>query len=59
MSMESEERQTCTPENPMPPMAPGIWQHSNVISDGTCYEGCCDRYKCLDCGKTWESEVAQ
>lgn len=26
--------------------------------DGMCYEGCCDRYRCLDCGKIFLDEGA-
>lgn len=26
-------------------------------SDGTCYEGCCDRWKCSKCGKSWLQEL--
>lgn len=27
--------------------------HANLkpYGDGMCYEGCCDRYECVDCGK--------
>lgn len=50
----------CTPIQPMPegPIQ-GLWSHTSVVSDGECSEGCCDYYKCKDCGHSWRSEVAQ
>lgn len=33
---------------------PNVWYvHPNAVSDGECYEGCCDDYKCPDCGTRW------
>lgn len=32
------------------------YEHPNAMSDGTCYEGCCDYYECPDCGTRWRSE---
>jgi hypothetical protein len=34
--------------------------HENYgdYGDGMCYEGCCDRYQCKDCGKIWTEEGA-
>jgi hypothetical protein len=26
-------------------------------SCGSCYEGCCDKWKCPECGKTWIQEL--
>lgn len=49
----------CSPERPMPKGAPGQWAHTNVLDDGGCSEGCCDDYKCADCGATWRVECAQ
>jgi len=52
-------RLLCSPDHPMPKGAPGLWSHTNVKSDGTCYEGCCDDYVCKDCGFAWRVECAQ
>lgn len=49
----------CHPEHPMPKGAPGQWSHTGVVDDGECYEGCCDDYKCTDCGHRWRVECAQ
>lgn len=56
----------CSSDRPMPAgasMRPeGVrrqWVHTNVVSDGECSEGCCDDYKCADCGHTWRVECAQ
>lgn len=46
----------CSPDHPMPKNASGQWSHTNYVSDGGCYEGCCDDYKCKDCGATWRVE---
>lgn len=32
--------------------------HENVESIGTCSDGCCDKYKCLDCGLVFIEESA-
>lgn len=52
-------RYLCSPEHPMPLGAKGQWSHTNVDSSGSCFEGCCDRYICKDCGHRWTVEVAQ
>jgi len=52
-------RYLCAPEHPMPNGAPGQWSHTNVVSDGECADGCCDFYKCKDCGHRWRVEVPQ
>lgn len=28
-----------------------------IGDDGTCFEGCCDRWKCSKCGKSWLQEL--
>lgn len=33
-------------------------ENSDDYGDGMCYEGCCNRYQCNDCGKIWTEEVA-
>lgn len=35
------------------------WVHMGAVDDGECPEGCCDDYKCVDCGHTWRVECAQ
>lgn len=49
----------CTPSNPMPKGAPGRWEHVRATDDGECSQGCCDYWKCPDCGHTWKTEVGQ
>lgn len=53
------ERFLCTPDRPKPKGAPGRWSHTGAVDDGECSEGCCDDYKCTDCGETWRIEAAQ
>lgn len=52
-------RQRCTNESPMPKDASGRWEHEGAECVGTCYKGCCDDFRCRDCGMEWRSEVAQ
>lgn len=33
--------------------------HPNAVSTGSCYEGCCDYYKCPDCGTEWREELPE
>lgn len=51
----------CAPAHPMPDLGymGRLWAHTNVSSDGECSDGCCDFYKCKDCGHRWRVEVAQ
>lgn len=51
------DRQTCTPENPMPKGDSGWWQHSRVrgVGDGEYTV----TYECLNCGHTWREELPQ
>lgn len=53
---EANGRLLCSPERPMPKNAAGLWSHTGTKSDGGCFEGCCDDYKCEDCGATWRVE---
>ncbi len=53
------DRQTCTPENPMPKGDPGRWQHTGAHEVGECMDGCCVYYECRDCGHRWGEELAQ
>lgn len=52
-------RLLCTYERPMPKGARGGWAHSSVVSVGGCHEGCCDDYRCTNCGHEWRVEVAE
>ena len=52
-------RQICSPEHPMPKGDPGRWAHTNVEDAGECSDGCCDYFRCKDCGHHWKEEVAQ
>ena len=51
-------RLVCSPEHPMPQGAAGRWEHTNVEDAGECLDGCCDYYRCKDCGHTWRQKVA-
>jgi hypothetical protein len=31
----------------------------NIVSDGECSEGCCDDFKCKECGYTFRIECPQ
>lgn len=56
-------RQTCTPENPMPKGAKGRWEHTNAHEVGDQEDGYPGgdivRYRCDNCGHTWETELPQ
>lgn len=39
--------------------AAGECQHPNAVDDGECNEGCCDCYRCPDCGERWKEEAPQ
>jgi hypothetical protein len=30
-----------------------FYKHPNAYVEGECYEGCCDKYHCPDCGTRW------
>lgn len=49
-------RLLCAPQRPMPKGASGQWSHTSLVLDGSCDEGCCDDFKCNDCGATWRVE---
>lgn len=37
---------------------PGVYySHPNATSPGDCAEGCCEHYRCPDCGTAWKQEV--
>jgi hypothetical protein len=57
------ERQTCSPEHPMPKGATGRWEHTNVKEVGEQINGWpagdIQGYRCVDCGHEWEEELPQ
>ena len=30
---------------------------ASIEDAGTCFEGCCDKWRCSNCGRTWIVEV--
>lgn len=36
--------------------APEPCRHPDAVYAGGCSEGCCDYYRCPDCGKRWKVE---
>lgn len=52
-------RWICTPETPMPKGADGQWEHQDTEDAGECSDGCCDYYRCLNCGLRFKVEVAR
>lgn len=36
-----------------------LYVHPNAVDVGECYEGCCDKYECPDCGTRFTVEAAQ
>lgn len=55
----ASQRYLCSPEHPMPANATGQWAHTNVEDAGECSRGCCDIWRCKDCGYKWNEEVAE
>ncbi len=53
------ERFQCTKENPWTREKAPFADHPDAIDIGTCYEGCCDKYKCPHCGLTFQVELPQ
>ena len=52
-------RYLCSPDRPMPrdlAKSHRQWAHHGTTDDGTCADGCCDRYRCVDCGVRWTVE---
>lgn len=41
------------PDDPNPQFPDKPCEHPNAVDIGTCYQGCCDKYRCPDCGKTF------
>lgn len=50
------------PETTSPPPAPerrtSACCQAPIEDAGTCEQGCCDRWRCTKCGRTWLEEVA-
>lgn len=55
---KAPQRFLCSPDHPMPKGSTGQWSHTNPRDNGECSDGCCDDYKCADCGHTWRVECA-
>lgn len=43
----------------MPEGADGFWEHDGALDAGECMDGCCDYYRCTNCGATWKEEVPE
>lgn len=48
-------RYVCTKEHPWTPDK-GHAIRPDAVDDGGCYEGCCDDYRCPNCGTKWRTE---
>lgn len=53
------ERFICTKDDPWTKEKGTPAQHPDAVSDGECFEGCCDRYKCPNCGLRFTEEVPE
>jgi hypothetical protein len=58
-----QDRQICSPENPMPKDAPGQWEHTNTEEFGDQESGYpagdIIKVRCKDCGHQWTEELPQ
>lgn len=54
----ADDRYTCTAEAPWTPEK-GRSLHPDAKTDGECFDGCCDFYKCPNCGLRWRQELPQ
>lgn len=50
-------RHVCTPDDPWTPEKSERSIHPSAVDDGTCYEGCCDKWRCPVCGHAWREEL--
>lgn len=57
--MKNIEPYVCTKEAPWTPEKGTPAQHPDSINDGECSLGCCEYYRCPNCGKRFGAEVAQ
>lgn len=49
----------CTKESPWDASKGTRVQHPDAVDVGECLDGCCDYYKCPNCGRRFTVEVAQ
>ena len=52
------DRYICTKESPWMPDK-GRAEHPDAVDIGECSDGCCDKYRCPNCGLTFMCEVPQ
>ena len=57
--MSERKAYVCTKESPWSPEKDTPCQHPDAVDDGECSEGCCDYYKCPNCGLRFRVEVPQ
>lgn len=57
---DADGRHVCTKEDPWTPAKSDRAVHpdASTFGDG-CYEGCCDDYRCPNCGVEWRKEHPQ
>lgn len=53
------ERYTCTKESPWTPEKSERAMHPDAAHDGECYFGCCDWFKCPNCGLRFRVEYGK
>lgn len=59
MTMTTEGRFVCTKDDPWKPEKGEFVWHPDAKDDGECSEGCCDYFKCPNCGLRFKVEAAQ
>ena len=52
-------RYVCTKEAPWTPDKGEPVQHPDAVDDGECSSGCCDYYRCPNCGLRFRVELPQ
>jgi hypothetical protein len=54
-------RYRCTPDAPWSPEKGSMAAHPDALpdGDGMCHEGCCDAYRCPNCGTRYLVEQAE
>lgn len=57
--MNEANRYECTKDAPWKPEYGRRANHPDARDDGECYEGCCDFYKCPNCGLRFRVEANQ
>lgn len=58
-SEKPSERYVCTKLAPWRPELGVRAAHPDAVGDGECSDGCCDFYKCPNCGMPFRVEAAQ